>query len=144
MTRDELLSNLTSEIKEWPHYLDRWDTFPSLPIGYSWINTKKLVYIVNIHNPRKIITQNDWMMQRSISNNKLKNKKTEYPWYQKEIKPGVRVDIYDVLKAFEVTNPAAQHAIKKMLMPGVRHGSKDTQTDYDEAIASLKRAKELE
>ena len=34
------------------------------------------------------------------------------------------VDVYDVLMAFNVTNPATQHAIKKLLMPGNR-GHKD-------------------
>jgi len=53
------------------------------------------------------------------------------------------VDVYDVLKAFEVTNPATQHAIKKLLASGQR-GYKDKQQDLNEAIASLKRAIELE
>jgi hypothetical protein len=52
------------------------------------------------------------------------------------------IDVYDVLKAFNVTCPATQHAIKKMLMAGER-GHKDKQTDLDEAIQSLQRAKEL-
>lgn len=52
------------------------------------------------------------------------------------------IDIYDVLKAYNVTCPATQHAIKKMLMAGER-GHKDKQTDLDEAIQSLQRAKEL-
>ena len=30
------------------------------------------------------------------------------------------VDVYDVLMVFNVTNPATQHAIKKLLMPGSR------------------------
>ena len=53
------------------------------------------------------------------------------------------VDVYDVIKAFEVTNPATQHAIKKLLASGQR-GYKDKQQDLNEAIASLKRAIELE
>ena len=52
-------------------------------------------------------------------------------------------DVYDVLNAFGVSNPADQHAIKKMLMPGKR-GHKDGIKDREEAIASLKRAIELE
>ena len=60
-----------------------------------------------------------------------------------EIMPdGLIIDVYDVLKAFEVTCPATQHAIKKMLMAGER-GHKDKQTDLNEAIQSLQRAKEL-
>jgi hypothetical protein len=56
---------------------------------------------------------------------------------------GLIIDVYDVLKAFNVTNPATQHAIKKLLASGQR-GYKDTQQDLDEAIQSIQRAKELE
>ena len=54
---------------------------------------------------------------------------------------GVDVDIYDVLQAFKVTNPASQHAIKKMLRAG--RGTKTVEKDYLEAIASMERALEL-
>ena len=63
--------------------------------------------------------------------------------YHREIKDNVWVDIYDVLVAFEVDNPAIQHALKKMLAPGKR-GVKDKITDIKEAIISLNRAIELE
>jgi hypothetical protein len=33
--------------------------------------------------------------------------------YTREIKPSVYIDVYDVLKAWNVTNPALQHLIKK-------------------------------
>ena len=49
----------------------------------------------------------------------------------------------DVLMAFNVTNPATQHAIKKLLMPGNR-GHKDKLTDLKEAYQSIVRAIELE
>lgn len=54
----------------------------------------------------------------------------------------LEVDVYDVLKAFGVTCPARQHAIKKLLCAGNR-GHKDLTTDLDEAINSVHRAKEL-
>ncbi len=38
--------------------------------------------------------------------------------YHREIKPGVFVDVYDVLHAWGVINPALQHLIKKALQPG--------------------------
>ena len=63
--------------------------------------------------------------------------------YHREIKPGVFVDVYDVLKAFGVRNPALQHLVKKALAPGER-GHKDLMTDLDDIIVSAKRAKELE
>lgn len=55
----------------------------------------------------------------------------------------VLVDVYDVLKAFNVTCPAMQHAIKKMLCPGQR-GVKDAEQDKREAIASIERSIELD
>lgn len=63
--------------------------------------------------------------------------------YHREIKPGVFVDVYDVLKAFDVRNGALQHLIKKALAPGQR-GHKDLMEDLDDLISSAKRAKELE
>ena len=55
---------------------------------------------------------------------------------------GITIDVYDVLKVFNVTCPAMQHAIKKMLCTGIR-GHKGFSQDADEAIASINRAKEL-
>jgi len=52
------------------------------------------------------------------------------------------VDVYDILKAFNVTCPATQHAIKKLLMPGMR-GHKDTTADLTEALVSIERAIEM-
>lgn len=52
-------------------------------------------------------------------------------------------DVYDVLKAFEVTNPALQHLIKKALKVGKR-GHKDLETDLQDIIDSANRAKQLE
>ena len=62
--------------------------------------------------------------------------------YTRTIK-GVEVDVYDVIKAWEVKNPALQHLIKKALQPGAR-GHKTLEQDLDDIIASAKRAKELE
>lgn len=56
---------------------------------------------------------------------------------------GVTVDVYDVLQAFAVTNPATQHAIKKLLCAGLR-GHKDKMQDLTEALKSIERAIELE
>ena len=48
-------------------------------------------------------------------------------------------DVYRVLRAFGVTCPALQHAIKKLLMPGQR-GSKDQLQDLEEALLSVSEA----
>lgn len=63
--------------------------------------------------------------------------------YLREIKAGVFVDVYDVLAAWGVTNPADAHAIKKMLQPGKR-GSKCGIQDRLEAIESINRAIAIE
>lgn len=63
--------------------------------------------------------------------------------YKREIKKGVHVDVYDVLKAFKVECPAIQHAIKKMLCSGQR-GVKGVEQDKREAIESIERSIELD
>lgn len=76
----------------------------------------------------------DWEV--AIEQNDLPNK------YQKRLRNNIAIDVYDVLDAFKVDNPAVQHAIKKMLCAGQR-GYKDYEQDIDEAIASLERAKDF-
>lgn len=63
--------------------------------------------------------------------------------YHREIKSGVFVDVYDVLVAFNVANPALQHLIKKALAAGQR-GHKDLLTDMQDIIDSAHRAMEIE
>lgn len=60
------------------------------------------------------------------------------------VKDGVQVgvDVYDVLQAFEVTDPCLQHLIKKALCAGLR-GHKDRKQDLLDILASSKRAIEL-
>ena len=54
----------------------------------------------------------------------------------------VEIDVYDVLDAWQVQNPALQHLIKKALQPGAR-GHKSREQDLDDILASAVRAKEL-
>jgi hypothetical protein len=51
----------------------------------------------------------------------------------------IDVDVYDVLRAFSVTDPAIQHAVKKLLCTGIR-GHKDSRQDLEEAVQSIERA----
>jgi len=51
-------------------------------------------------------------------------------------------DVYDILVAFNVTCPARQHAIKKLLLAGLR-GKGDQAQDLKEAGDAVKRAIEL-
>ena len=62
--------------------------------------------------------------------------------YTKTIR-GAQVDVYDVLQAWGVSNPALQHLIKKALQCGQR-GHKDNAQDLQDIIDSAIRAKELE
>ena len=70
------------------------------------------------------------------------DKGTQRTHYHVEIAPGVWVDVYDVLMAWGVTNPAYQHLIKKALKPGNR-GHKDMMTDAQDIIDSAIRGKQL-
>lgn len=80
-----------------------------------------------------------------VASNASSNKKIGLPRnnYLREIKPGVFVDVYDVLVAFEVHNPATQQATKKLLASGKR-GYKNAKQDLNEAIEAILRAIELE
>ena len=49
-----------------------------------------------------------------------------------------KLDIYRILKLYEVSDPCLQHAIKKLLCAGKR-GVKNQTQDINEAIWSLKR-----
>lgn len=69
--------------------------------------------------------------------------KEERPSKYRRKVPSTNVDVYDILKAFNVVNPATQHAIKKLLCAGDR-GYKDKVQDLKEALASIERAIELE
>lgn len=53
-----------------------------------------------------------------------------------------KTDVYAVLLAFEVTCPARQHAIKKLLCAGLR-GKNDVTNDLKEARDAIERAIEL-
>jgi hypothetical protein len=64
--------------------------------------------------------------------------------YDREILPSVWVDVYDVLGSFTGTisslvKPAIDHAIKKLLAPGLR-GVKEERQDLVEARDSIDRA----
>ena len=62
--------------------------------------------------------------------------------YHREIK-GITIDVYDILVAYEVTNPAIAHAIKKLLCAGER-GAKGRLQDLFEAQTSITRGLDLE
>jgi len=53
------------------------------------------------------------------------------------------LDIYRVLDLFGVTDHAIGHAIKKLMLPGMRGGGKPTRKDIEEAIDTLQRKLEM-
>ena len=54
-----------------------------------------------------------------------------------------KLDIYRILKLYEVSDPCLQHAIKKLLCAGKR-GLKPQTQDINEAIQSLQRFLEMQ
>jgi hypothetical protein len=52
------------------------------------------------------------------------------------------IDVYRVIELFEVTHPALQHALKKILA-AVNRGAKDWERDVREAVDSLHRALQM-
>lgn len=66
----------------------------------------------------------------------------EYAHYFKDVKHLDFIDVYRVLNLFHVNDPCIAHAIKKLLVCGGR-GHKDMEDDIQEAIASLRRWKEI-
>lgn len=54
-----------------------------------------------------------------------------------------KIDVYAVLEAFNVTCPARQHAIKKLLCTGIR-GKGDQIQDLSEAQDAVGRAIQME
>ena len=72
------------------------------------------------------------------------NSNSPSPYIKQLPKDLQQIDVYDVLTLFNVTNPALQHAIKKLLCPGQRTQAKDKIQDLREAILSIERAIEME
>lgn len=57
--------------------------------------------------------------------------------------PYEKVDIYRILQMFDITDQAIGHAIKKLMLAGVRTGAKSTRQDIEEAIVTLQRRLEM-
>jgi len=53
------------------------------------------------------------------------------------------LDIYRMLELFGVTDQALGHAIKKLIVPGMRGGGKPADKDVQEAIDTLQRWQEM-
>jgi hypothetical protein len=54
---------------------------------------------------------------------------------------GIRIDPYRIFRIYQITDPAQQHAIKKLLRAG--RSVKSLEQDIDETIATLMRWKQM-
>ena len=72
----------------------------------------------------------------------VKPKESKHQHYFKDVSNLYHIDVYAVLRLFEVTDPCIQHAVKKLLCTGKR-GHKDFQKDIQDSIDSLVRCQEL-
>ncbi|MGL4250156.1 MAG: hypothetical protein ACRCR1_05815 [Aeromonas sp.] len=114
-------------------------------MGWWWSGESSFATLTD---GEKIITRDIWVMAKldvEAKNNPPRITSADEittSKYTKQIR-GVSIDVYDVLKAWGVTNPALQHLIKKALQCGER-GHKDAQQDLQDIIDSAVRAKELE
>jgi hypothetical protein len=81
----------------------------------------------------------DWMLEGIVKT--VNPKSTPRNKYDREILPNTYVDVYDVLRAFEVTDQALGHLIKKALAVGKR-GHKTAEQDYKDILDSAQRAYE--
>lgn len=62
--------------------------------------------------------------------------------YRRDVRHLDTIDVYRVLDLYGVTQPAIQHAVKKLLCAGQR-GAKDCERDLREAIDSIERAMQM-
>lgn len=72
--------------------------------------------------------------------------KQRHPHYFKNVEALTHVDVYRVLRLFNVTDPCIAHAVKKLLVAGARGDKAVVSTldrDVKEAIDSLQRWQEM-
>lgn len=65
-----------------------------------------------------------------------------YAHYFRDVRHLDKIDIYRVAQLFDVSDPALQHALKKIMAAG-RRGAKDSAKDVGEAIVALRRWQEM-
>ena len=63
--------------------------------------------------------------------------------YFKDVSHLNGIDVYRVLKLFNVTDPCVQHAVKKLLVAGGRGAGKGMERDLREAVDSINRALQM-
>ena len=71
------------------------------------------------------------------------NVQPKYGHYFKDVSYLKKIDVYRVIDLWEITDPALQHALKKVLAAGKR-GAKNQSQDVAEAIDSLVRFQDMQ
>ena len=71
------------------------------------------------------------------------NEQPKYGHYFKDVSHLKKIDVYRVIDLWEITDPALQHALKKVLAAGKR-GAKNQLQDVAEAIDSLVRFQDMQ
>ena len=120
--------------EEWESDLDWRDTLEKRP------EQAEFEPFVSVEDEHKVLSELEMLAKVSHLISDKRHRITPSK-YTKAIR-GVSVDVYDVLMAWGVTNPALQHLIKKALQCGQR-GHKDNEQDLQDIIDSAIRAKEL-
>ena len=112
----------------------------------AWLNGNWMRAAFNIKNMRVLWQRNAPAVpddrETSQVEHDYKEISQEYKHYKKDVSNLNSIDVYRVLKLFDVKDPALQHAVKKILCAGDR-GTKDKVQDIQEAIASLNRSLEM-
>lgn len=112
----------------------------------AWLNGNWMRAAFNIKNMRVLWQRNAPAVSDDIKTSQVerdyKEISQEYKHYKKDVSNLNSIDVYRVLKLFDVKDPALQHAVKKILCAGDR-GTKDKVQDIQEAIASLNRSLEM-
>jgi hypothetical protein len=85
-------------------------------------------------NPERIVVHPISELPAMLARNDVVQQIRQRNKYDREIKPGVWVDVYDVLRAFKVTGGAVAHAVIRLLT------GKQERQDLTEARDSLDRA----
>lgn len=78
-------------------------------------------------------------MNQEIFKQELRALLAKYPQYYKDVSDLEVIDIYRILVLYTVTDPCVAHAIKKLLLSGVRTGGKPVDKDITEARDTLNR-----
>lgn len=84
-----------------------------------------------------------WMFSEKGFGTKKEKTGNKNGHYYKDVTKYKQLDVYRVLKLFNVTDQNIGHAVKKLLAPGCRSGGKSFEQDIIDARDSLNRLLEM-